>query len=74
MEEYKNETENLINLYNKFKYINEEIQIIFVEINEIKNFYLFLYRIIEDEKEIFIKKLEEFKRDKDNLKYYEILF
>lgn len=57
MEDYKNETNNLNNLYNKlFKYINEEIQIIFDEINEIKNFYLDLQRYIEDEKEIFIKK------------------
>ena len=74
MEDYKNETNNLNNLYNKlFKYINEEIQIIFDEINEIKNFYLDLQRYIEDEKEIFIKKLKEFNNDEDNQKYHEIL-
>ena len=74
MEDYKNETNNLNYLYNNlFKYINEEIQIIFYEINEVKKFYLDLQRNIEDVKEIFISKLEEFNKDEDNIKYHEIL-
>ena len=74
MEDYKNETNNLNYLYNNlFKYINEEIQIIFDEINEVKKLYLDLQRNIEDVKEIFISKLEEFNKDEDNIKYHEIL-
>ena len=74
MEEYKNETENLNYLYNKlFKNINEEIQIIFDEINEIKNFYLDIQRYIEDVKERFITKLEEFNNDENNINHHTIL-
>ena len=74
MEDYKNETNNLNYLYNNlFKYINEEIQIIFDEINEVRKFYLDLQRNLEDVKERFITKLEEFNKDEDNIKYHEIL-
>ena len=74
IEKYKNEINNLNDLYNIFfKYINNEIQIIVDEINIIKNFTLDLQRKIEEQKEIFIKKLEEFNIARDNLEYHEIL-
>ena len=74
IEKYKNEINNLNDLYNIFfKYINNEIQIIVDEINIIKNYTLDLQRKIEEQKEIFIKKLEEFNIARDNLEYHEIL-
>jgi hypothetical protein len=74
IEKYKNEINNLNDLYNIFfKYINNEIQIIVDEINIIKNYTLDLQRTIEEQKEIFIKKLEEFNIARDNLEYHEIL-
>ena len=71
MEEYKNDTEQLNVLFNKlFKYYNEEIKIIIQEANEIKDFFLDLQRKIEDEKNKFIKILEEFNESENNIKYH----
>ena len=71
IEEYRNENNNLNELYNKlFKYINEEVQIMGNEILRIPNTINGIQKEIEEEKQQYSKILEEFINPEDYLNHH----